>query len=134
MSEDKTLSEEQIANLSFEQALLQVEEIVEQLEGSQVGLDESLVRFELAVRLIKHCRQILARAERRVRLLVGEDEEGNPILEEFAEEAVAAEEFEDPPSEPTPKPARRKKRKAGKKTDSDEGALFDEGQERDVPF
>ncbi len=142
MSENANRSEQHdpLDELTFEEALRRIEEIVQELESGRIGLDDAIVRYELGVRLIKHCRQILTRAERRVRLLVGEDEEGNAILTEFAEESVSAssaEEFEDPPAESPAEPARgrRRRKKRTAKAESDNSSLFDEpGGSQEVPF
>ena len=74
--------------LTFEQALAGLEQIVRDLEESQLGLDEALQRYEQGVRLIKECHARLQQAEQRILLLTGV-EEGNPILQPFKHEATA---------------------------------------------
>lgn len=54
------------AELTFEDALEQVEAIIERIERGEVGLEESLAEYERGVELIKKCRGILERAEQRV--------------------------------------------------------------------
>ncbi len=131
---------DQIAQLTFEEALQKIEEIVQELESGRVGLDDAIVRYELGVRLIRHCRQILARAEKRVRQLVGEDDQGNPVLVDFVEESAAVtgpEEFEDPPPTGSSQGSRsrRKRKKRSAKVETDDGSLFDEADgPEDVPF
>ena len=71
---------------SFEEALEQLETIVHDLEEGQVGLEESLARYESGVKLLRHCYNLLGRAERRIELLSQVDEQGNPITEPFDEE------------------------------------------------
>ena len=62
--------------ISFEEALTQLEEAVAQLEqGDALTLDESLQAFEEGVRLTRLCRQKLDAAELRVQQLVEVDEE-----------------------------------------------------------
>jgi len=51
---------------TFEDALEQVEAIIERIERGEVGLEESLAEYERGVELIKKCRGILERAEQRV--------------------------------------------------------------------
>lgn len=53
-------------NLSFEQALAQVEAIIERIESGEVGLEESLEQYERGVALVNHCRGKLDRAQQRV--------------------------------------------------------------------
>ena len=55
--------------LSFEQAVGQLEQIVAAIESGQIGLEESLARYEQGMELVKHCRGILDRAEKRIELL-----------------------------------------------------------------
>ncbi len=51
---------------SFETALEQLEEIVEQLEGGDLPLEEALGVFEQGVALSRNCNDRLADAERRI--------------------------------------------------------------------
>lgn len=53
-------------NLTFEQAMEQLESIVERVEGGQVGLEQALAEYERGVGLVKRCREVLQRAELRV--------------------------------------------------------------------
>ena len=72
---------------SFEQALVQLEAIVEQLEDGETGLASALECYEQGVRLLKQCYTLLERAERRIELLCGVDAQGNPVAEAFDDEA-----------------------------------------------
>jgi exodeoxyribonuclease VII small subunit len=60
---------------NFESALEELEAVVEQLEGGELPLEESLVAFEKGVGLVIYCNQKLTDAERKVELLV-KDKEG----------------------------------------------------------
>lgn len=53
-------------SLTFEQAMEQLESIVERVEGGQVGLEQALAEYERGVGLVKRCREVLQRAELRV--------------------------------------------------------------------
>ncbi len=64
--------------MRFEEALKALEKIVKELEREDLPLEEALARFEEGVRLARHCRELLAEAERRVEVLV-RDEEGHLI-------------------------------------------------------
>ncbi len=55
--------------VTFEQALGKLERIVEQIESGQIGLEESIARYEEGVALIKQCRTILDAAEKKIQLL-----------------------------------------------------------------
>ena len=65
--------------LSFEAALKRLEEIVHSLEEGDIGLQESLERYEEGVKLLRQSYELLERAERRIELFSGLDAEGNPI-------------------------------------------------------
>lgn len=69
---------------SFEEAMKKIEEIVADLEKSDVPLEESLKRFEEAVRLARICSSKLDDAEKRVLKLVGSEGDGF-TLEPFEE-------------------------------------------------
>jgi exodeoxyribonuclease VII small subunit len=66
---------------TFEEALKRLEDIVHLLEEGNVGLNESLERYEEGVRLLRLSYDILQKAERRIELLSGVDAAGNPITE-----------------------------------------------------
>ncbi|HSE97994.1 MAG TPA: exodeoxyribonuclease VII small subunit [Blastocatellia bacterium] len=55
---------------SFEASLKELEEIVERLEAGDLPLEESLELFERGVRLSRDCQQRLDAAERRVEILL----------------------------------------------------------------
>lgn len=76
---------EQPAALSFEAALVSLEEIVSELEEGQVGLAESLSRYEQGVKLLKQCYELLQHAERRIELLSCIGSAGEAITEPFEE-------------------------------------------------
>ncbi len=56
-------------NVSFEQALAQLEQIVSAIEGGQVGLEESLAKYEQGMALVKKCRTLLESAEKRIEMI-----------------------------------------------------------------
>ena len=72
----------------FEEALEELEKIVEDLEGGELGLDESLQRYERGVKAYRRCYEILEGAERRIALLTGKDPDGNPITEPFEHQST----------------------------------------------
>jgi len=75
--------------LSFEQALAELDRIVRDLEDGDTGLEESLARYEQGVGLLKHCFGKLREAEQRVLLVSSVDEEGQPVLQPFPHAATA---------------------------------------------
>jgi exodeoxyribonuclease VII small subunit len=65
------------AELPFEKALEQLEEIVRRLERGDVPLDESVAIYERGEKLKQHCETLLKRAEARIqRITLGPD--GSP--------------------------------------------------------
>jgi exodeoxyribonuclease VII small subunit len=82
MAKKKPTQREECA-ASFEESLDELETIVGDLESGKLGLSEALARYELGVRHLKVCQQLLERAERKIELLSGLDADGNPITEPF---------------------------------------------------
>lgn len=66
---------EEPTELTFEKALGELEAIVTALEAGQLDLEDSLVRYERGVGLLRNLQRRLADAELRVTMLVGELEE-----------------------------------------------------------
>ena len=63
-----------IAKLSFEQALAELEKIVGQLESGQAPLEESIALYERGARLKAHCEARLEQARLKVeKIVVGRD-------------------------------------------------------------
>jgi exodeoxyribonuclease VII small subunit len=65
---------------TFETSLKELERIVRRLEEGESSLEESLKLFEDGVRLSRECQERLNQAERRIEVLL-KDEDGNPSLE-----------------------------------------------------
>ncbi len=59
--------------LSFEEAIKRLEELVSALENGKAPLDESLKLFEEGVMLVSACKKQLDEAEQRVKLLTEGD-------------------------------------------------------------
>ena len=69
---------------NFEDALAELESVVEKLESGELSLDESLRSFEEGVRLVKFCNEKLGEVEKKIELLV-RDKEGKLQLKPFDE-------------------------------------------------
>ncbi len=69
--------------LSFEEALAELEAVVHDLEAGDVSLEQALARYETGVMLLKQCYSQLRNAEQKVLLLTGEDAEGKPVTQPF---------------------------------------------------
>jgi len=55
-----------ISKLSFEQAIKELTGIVGKIEQGEIPLADSLTQYEKGMALIKHCREILQKAEKRI--------------------------------------------------------------------
>ena len=63
-----------IAKMSFEDALVQLEEIVRNLEGGDSALDAAIAAYERGAALKRHCESKLRHAQERVaKLTLGAD-------------------------------------------------------------
>jgi exodeoxyribonuclease VII small subunit len=63
-----------IAAMSFEDALAELEGIVRRLEGGQVKLDDAIQSYERGAQLKRHCEKKLNEAQQRVdRIVIGPD-------------------------------------------------------------
>ncbi len=76
-------------NLTFEESLAKLDQIVRDLEEGQLGLEDALTRYEAGVGLLKRCYAQLRQAEQRILLLTGVDAEGRPITQPFEHAATA---------------------------------------------
>jgi exodeoxyribonuclease VII small subunit len=66
---EQTLVEE----LSYEQALVELENIVASLEANKLPLEESMALFERGQALTRHCMELLDKAELRIKQLSGDE-------------------------------------------------------------
>ncbi len=74
--------------LSFEDALAQLEALIDQIESGEIGLEESLKRYEHGAALIKRCKTVLDGAQQKIAELsagpggglsvTGEENQGGP--------------------------------------------------------
>jgi len=55
-----------IGKMTFEQAIKALTDIVGKIEKGQIPLQDSLEQYERGMALIKHCRGILEKAEKRI--------------------------------------------------------------------
>jgi exodeoxyribonuclease VII small subunit len=68
--------------LKFEEAIADLEQVVEQLESGDLSLEDSLAAFEKGVGLVRYCNQKLSEVEKKVELLV-KDKQGQLQLQAF---------------------------------------------------
>jgi exodeoxyribonuclease VII small subunit len=65
MAQDTPLTPPQ----TFEESVAQLEQIVAAIESGQIGLEQSLAKYEQGMALVKRCRTILDQAEKRIEQL-----------------------------------------------------------------
>jgi exodeoxyribonuclease VII small subunit len=71
---------------SFEDRLARLEDVAARLKDGKIPLEEAIALFEEGSKLAKALEKELARVERKVQVLSGEDgETGEPALELFPE-------------------------------------------------
>ena len=70
MADNKNAPPADVASLSFEEALRELETIVQDLERGQVKLDEAIARYERGALLKRHCEAKLAEAKAKVEKIV----------------------------------------------------------------
>ncbi|WP_287653029.1 exodeoxyribonuclease VII small subunit [Accumulibacter sp.] len=58
-----------MAELKFEAALAELEQIVQNMEGGRLPLEESLAAYRRGSELLRHCQQQLSTAERQIQIL-----------------------------------------------------------------
>lgn len=77
IGKDEAAAEPPIAAMSFEQALAELEGIVQRLERGQLDLEASIAAYERGTLLRQHCAEKLRQAQMRVEKLTF-DAEGRP--------------------------------------------------------
>jgi exodeoxyribonuclease VII small subunit len=55
-----------ISKMSFEEAIKELTDIVSKIEQGKIPLQDSLEQYEKGMALIKHCKSILEKAEKRI--------------------------------------------------------------------
>jgi exodeoxyribonuclease VII small subunit len=70
-----------IEKLSFEQAIKELTGIVGRIEQGEIPLQDSLEQYEKGMALIKHCRTILQKAEKRIEKISKEEKSGDSSQE-----------------------------------------------------
>lgn len=70
--------------VNFEEALKELETLVERMEKGEVSLEDSLKDFERGIALTRACQQALQEAEQKVHILMEKD--GQTSIEPFSGE------------------------------------------------
>lgn len=86
-----------LKSLKFEEAMKQLDAIVAAMEAGEIGLEESIDKYEEAMQLAARCQQILDQAEQRIQK-IQRDADGKPVAMPLEAEEGPCEE---PPEEGT---------------------------------
>ena len=119
-TQKKTGTKKAVKKLSFEEAYAELEQVVHSLESSQLGLSESLALYQKGVGCLKVCHQALERAERKIELLTGVGDDGEPETEDFDDQELDLE------AKASRRSERRGATKAASEADASEDGI-DEG-------
>ena len=71
-----------IDNLSYEETLNELEEILKKLEDGESTLNDSIDKFKKGIALYNHCNELLSKAEGEVKIVL-KDRDGETRDEEF---------------------------------------------------
>ena len=63
------------AEKKFEEMIKDLEQISQDLENGELTLDESMEKFEEGIKLSKKCSEILESAEKKIKILIKDEEE-----------------------------------------------------------
>ena len=72
-------NENDVSKLSFEDTIKELTGIVSKIEQGQISLENSIQQYERGMTLIKHCRQILSKAEQRIVKISEENQTENSV-------------------------------------------------------
>lgn len=72
-------------NKTFEEAIIELEQIVNNLERGELTLEESIAGFQKGIELSKLCSSKLDEAEKKISILL-QDDNGNLVEQDFCQE------------------------------------------------
>ena len=72
-------------NMTFEQSMQRLEQIVRAMERGDVALEESLKLFQEGTELVRNCNQLLDDAQLQVKKIMTASD-GSPVEEDFIDE------------------------------------------------
>ena len=72
-------------NKTFEEAIIELEQIVNNLERGELTLEESITGFQKGIELSKLCSSKLDEAEKKISILL-QDENGELVEQDFCQD------------------------------------------------
>ena len=88
MAKKKT-AKSAVEKLSIEDAMIELQEIVDVLESGQEPLDESLSKYERGMALLRTCHLQLDSAAQRIEIVTGAADDGSVVTRPFDAAATA---------------------------------------------
>lgn len=73
---------------TVEHALGELEALINAMESGELSLEESLLSFEMGIRLTRECQEALTQAEQKVQVLLSEKGDVAPFAENAATTAT----------------------------------------------
>jgi exodeoxyribonuclease VII small subunit len=80
MTSNTIHSDVPIEKLTYEQALKELDSVIDSLENGAVNLEDSVELFSRGQLLVQHCQNLLDKAELKIRKISGES------IEDFSEQ------------------------------------------------
>ncbi len=80
------MEEKEIEQKGFEELMAELKEIVESLEDKDIPLEKAISMFEEGMKISKRCSELLNQAEKRVKILLRDQETGEILEKDFEEE------------------------------------------------
>jgi len=68
---------------SFEEAMAELQQIVNDLEDNSLGLESSLIQFERGIGLLRNCHTFLEQAEQKIEILLSFKANGDAVTAPF---------------------------------------------------
>ncbi|MEM0983232.1 MAG: exodeoxyribonuclease VII small subunit [Planctomycetota bacterium] len=65
----ETPKDHEVESMSYEDAVGELEAIIDRIESGEVGLEDSITAYERGMALVKRCRGVLDQAEQRIETL-----------------------------------------------------------------
>ena len=60
--------------MKFEEAMIELENIANELESGNLTLDESVAKFEEGMKLSKECNNMIEKAEKKITILLNQND------------------------------------------------------------
>jgi exodeoxyribonuclease VII small subunit len=112
---------QKLSEHSFESAIERLEQIVEEMEGDRLPLEELLGRYEEGTRLVKVCQERIGAAEKRIEL-IARSASGEAQLTEY--DAASAPESAVSAAPQQPSATASVSARGARRGDSEEVSLF----------